>query len=98
MHGRSQEMRTVTLSSKGQIAIPKEVRATLHIEEGDQLVFNVVEGKIVLEPVINVPRSQAWFWTKEIQNKMEKSEKEFIAGKSRRYKGVKKLLDDLNGE
>lgn len=89
-------MRTVTLSSKGQIAIPKEVRATLHIENGDQLVFNIVEGKIVLEPVINVPRSQAWFWTKEIQSKMEKSEKEFSAGKSKQYKSVKKLLDDLN--
>jgi len=91
-------MRTVTLSSKGQIAIPKEVRTTLHIKDGDQLVFDVVEGKIVLEPVINIPRSQAWFWTKEVQGKMERSEREFAAGKSKRFKSVKKLVNDLNNE
>lgn len=89
-------MKSVTISSKGQIAIPKEVRDTLHIKEGDQLTFSVEDGKIVLEPVINVPRSQAWFWDKEVQDKVQKSEENFKTGKFKRYESVDKLIKDLN--
>jgi AbrB family looped-hinge helix DNA binding protein len=33
------------LSSKGQITIPKSVREALKLEEGDQVIFRVVEGE-----------------------------------------------------
>lgn len=41
----------VTLTSKGQLVIPKPVREALNLSSGDQLRIKVVEGKIVLEPV-----------------------------------------------
>jgi AbrB family looped-hinge helix DNA binding protein len=41
----------VTLSSKGQMVIPKPVREALNLSSGDQLQVQIVEGKIVLEPV-----------------------------------------------
>jgi AbrB family looped-hinge helix DNA binding protein len=33
------------LSSKGQITIPKSVREALKLQEGDQVVFRLVEGE-----------------------------------------------------
>ena len=33
------------LTSKGQITIPKPVRDALKLEEGDQVVFRVLEGE-----------------------------------------------------
>jgi AbrB family looped-hinge helix DNA binding protein len=74
-------MRTLTISTKGQIVIPKEARSQLSIHEGDKLGYEVVQGKIILFPVENVPRSQMWFFTDEVQNKVKKSEKNFSAGK-----------------
>lgn len=88
-------MKAVTISSKGQISIPKEVRETLHIKKGDQLTFRVEGGKIILEPVMNIPRSQAWFWTKEVQSKIQKSERDFETGNFKSYKSIDDLIKDL---
>lgn len=41
----------VTLSSKGQLVIPKHVREALNISSGDQFRVKIIEGKIVLEPL-----------------------------------------------
>lgn len=71
-------MKTATVSSKGQIAIPKDIRESLHIKGGDQFTLEVSEdGKIILEPVVSIPRSQAWFWSKEVQKKISKAEENF---------------------
>ena len=40
----------VTMSAKGQITIPKEMRALLQLRPGDQLVYSVVDGEIVITP------------------------------------------------
>ncbi len=88
-------MKTVTVSQKGQVAIPKEIRERLRIKTGDQLIFKISKGKIILEPTINIPRSQAWFWTEEIQQKIQKAEKNFQAGNFKRYDHIDDLLGDL---
>lgn len=39
------------LSSKGQLVIPRSIRESLHLKDGDQFQARVVDGKIILEPV-----------------------------------------------
>ncbi|MCI0555315.1 MAG: AbrB/MazE/SpoVT family DNA-binding domain-containing protein [Anaerolineae bacterium] len=39
------------LSSKGQVVIPKTIRESLRLKNGDQFQVRVIDGKIVLEPV-----------------------------------------------
>lgn len=39
------------LSSKGQLVIPKKIRESLRLKNGDQFQVRVIDGKIVLEPV-----------------------------------------------
>lgn len=42
---------TATLSSKGQITIPKAIRERLGITAGDRVVLTVEDGAIVLRPL-----------------------------------------------
>ncbi len=45
-------MATATLTSKGQVTIPKNIRDALHLETGDTIEFVVQgKGKAVLRPV-----------------------------------------------
>lgn len=39
-----------TLSSKGQVTIPKEMREALSLRAGDQLIYSVVDGEIIVTP------------------------------------------------
>jgi antitoxin PrlF len=40
-----------TISSKGQITIPKQIRDGMGLRRGDQVVFVLEEGRIFLYPV-----------------------------------------------
>lgn len=44
-------METVTLSSKGQLVIPKGVRDDAHISAGSRLEVQFVDGEIRLRPL-----------------------------------------------
>jgi len=39
-----------TLSPKGQVTIPKEMREALNLRPGDQLIYSVIDGEIVITP------------------------------------------------
>ncbi|MDM9625918.1 AbrB/MazE/SpoVT family DNA-binding domain-containing protein [Rhizobium sp. S152] len=39
-----------TLSAKGQVTIPKEMRETLNLRPGDQLVYSMVDGEVIVTP------------------------------------------------
>jgi len=42
-------MKTIKVSDKGQIAIPGQIRATLGIKRGDNLVMIQIDNRILLE-------------------------------------------------
>jgi antitoxin PrlF len=49
-------MAASTLTSKGQITIPKDVRERLGLKEGDRVVFRFDErGKLLLQPEAQGP-------------------------------------------
>ena len=43
-------MITATLSSKGQLVIPGELRRALHLKAGDRLLLSLQDGRLILEP------------------------------------------------
>ena len=51
-------METVTLSTKGQLVLPKLVRDALHLKAGQRLTVAVEDRRIVLEP--SEPEAPSW--------------------------------------
>jgi len=48
MTDEASELRTVTVSEKGQVAIPIDIRRRLNIRKGQTLVLQVTEDKMLL--------------------------------------------------
>ncbi len=40
----------LTLSAKGQVTIPKEMREELNLRPGDQLIYSLIDGQVVITP------------------------------------------------
>ncbi|MBI2032234.1 MAG: AbrB/MazE/SpoVT family DNA-binding domain-containing protein [Candidatus Levybacteria bacterium] len=65
MHGTS------TITQKGQVAIPKEIRDFFNLKASDKLHFSVENNKIVAEPVISVKEMRGFIKTKKVLSKKE---------------------------
>jgi AbrB family looped-hinge helix DNA binding protein len=50
---------TVTLSTKGQLVIPKEIRKALSLRAGAKFAVELYQGQIVLKPVLDTKRYRA---------------------------------------
>lgn len=44
-------MSIATLTSKGQLTLPKEVRDYFHLEPGDKIEFQLAEGAAAMRPL-----------------------------------------------
>ena len=83
-------MKAITISAKGQIAIPKDIRESLDIKAGDKFTIEVKNKAITLKPAITltIPKEQAYFWTPEIQDKIRTAKKEFKEGDHKAFTEV----------
>jgi antitoxin MazE len=88
-------MKPITVSAKGQIALPKEIRDALHIETGSQLAPVIKNGKLVLEPVITIPQSQAWIWGADWSKKISDSKEDIKKGRIHTFDSVKEMRKAL---
>ena len=50
-------MTTATLTTKGQVTIPSDVRQRMGIESGDRIEFVEIEGGFAIKPAIDDVRS-----------------------------------------
>lgn len=84
------------LRSKGQITLPQQVRRDVGLEEGDDLLVTVQDGRIVLIPASLIPKDQAWFWTEEWQAGEREVEADRAAGRRGRiFHSDEEFLDFL---
>ncbi len=55
-------MPTVTVSSKGQVVIPREIRGRIGVRQGSKLEVDVQEGVVVMRPVKAAAHAwQRWY-------------------------------------
>jgi AbrB family looped-hinge helix DNA binding protein len=80
---------TVKVREKYQVTIPEDVRDKIPLGVGERVEVDVREGEIVIRPVLEVPRGQAWFWSQEWQEQIAQSMKDIEKGKVRVFKSVK---------
>lgn len=80
---------TVKVREKYQVTIPEDVRAQIRLTVGERVEVIAREGEIVIRPVVEVPRGQAWFWSPEWQEHIAQSQQEIAKGKVKVFKSVK---------
>ena len=73
-------MATARIGPKHQITIPQEAFQQLGLRPGDVLEVQVRDNTLHLVPQALVPRDQAWFWTKEWQEKEREADEAIAEG------------------
>jgi len=92
-------MLTTRISPKKQITIPSEIFKKLGLEIGDYLGADIEEERIVFTPARVIPKNQAWFWTKEWQEKEKEAQKDIAGGKvSGHFLSGEKLVKSLKAK
>lgn len=86
---------TVKVREKFQVTIPEDVRAKIPLKVGERVQVEAQDDVIIIRPIIEIPRNQAWFWTKEWQEQVARSRKEVEKGKIKVFKSVKEARKHL---
>ena len=88
----------LTVRKNAQITLPAGIRKKAHIEEGDILEAEVRGDEIVLKPKKLVDKSQAWYWTKEWQERERQADEDIAAGRYKDFDTLDEFLADLHKE
>ena len=71
----------VELKQKSQVTIPAELLKKMKLKTGDKLEIEEQEGRLVITPVVIIPREQLWYYSKEWQKDELKAEQQIREGK-----------------
>jgi len=89
-------MQLTRISPKHQITIPKEAFEKLQLEVGDFLEVETTEEGLLLIPKKLVSKDQAWFWSKEWQEKEKEADVAITKGEiSKPFKKADELIGHL---
>ena len=80
---------TVKVREKYQVTIPEDVRNKIPLRVGERVEVVARGNEIIIRPVVEVPRDQAWFWSPEWQEQIAQSRKDLEKGKVKIFKSVK---------
>jgi AbrB family looped-hinge helix DNA binding protein len=80
---------TVKVREKYQVTIPEEVRGKIPLKVGERVEVTARGSEIVIRPIVEIPRDQAWFWSKQWQDQVSQSLKDLKKGKRKVFKSVK---------
>jgi len=75
-----------------QVSIPKHIRDSLGLHEGDYVEFEERDGEIVMIPKKLIDADHAWFWSPEWQAGERAADEDIKAG---RVSGPFKTIDEL---
>lgn len=85
------------LRSEGQLTLPPEIRAALHVGEGDEVEFTVTDaGEILLRDMTSVPADQRWFWEPDWQAGEREASAQIKAGDVEVFEDVDAMFVALN--
>ena len=90
----------VNLKQKSQVTIPKELVRKFNLRIGDKLDIDEKDGKIIITPVVIIPKDQVWYYSnkwqqmeQEVDEQMDKGQVYKAKSKEELFKGLG--LDDL---
>ena len=83
------------LGQNYQFALPKEIAKILHIQVNDYLEIHIEDNKVVIEPQVMIPKSQAYFYTPEWQKDEKRADRDIREGRTIDAKNVKELIKKI---
>ena len=84
------------ITEKSQITIPKDLIKKLNLKIGDNIDIDIEDDKIIIKPVIIIPKAQAWFWSKEWQQGENQPEKDIENGQAKKINTSQEVFEDLD--
>lgn len=81
---------------RGSSPLPAEARTALHIEQGDEVEFEITNQGVVLHGLTMVPTDQAWFRTKSWLAGERRASADIDEGRITTYDNADDLLDALD--
>ena len=88
------ETRRSTLRDRGQLTLPAAVRHALHVDAGDDVEFEVLEGgQVLMRGLKMIPADQAWFWAESWQTGEREASEQIAAGRTKTFKDDSSFLD-----
>ena len=84
------------IREKSQITIPKDLIKKLNLKIGDSIDIDIENDRIIIKPVVIIPKAQAWFWSKEWQQGESQAEKDIENGQVERFNSTQELFEDLD--
>jgi AbrB family looped-hinge helix DNA binding protein len=88
----------VDFKIKSQVTIPIKLVNKLKLKPGDKLEIHEEDGRLIIEPVSVIPRSQAWFYSEQWQKEELAVEEEIRAGNLKVAESEEELWEDLGLE
>lgn len=84
------------LGANYQIALPRALINALHLHINDYLDIEIKDNKIIIEPQVMIPKSQAYFYTPEWQKDEDEAANDIKNGKITKTKNIKELFKELD--
>jgi AbrB family looped-hinge helix DNA binding protein len=85
----------VEFKQKSQVTIPKDFVKELNLKEGDKLEVEIQDGRLIITPMVVVPKDQAWFYSPEWQAMEREVEQQIKAGQIHTVDNKDELFKDL---
>ncbi len=85
----------VEFKQKSQVTIPKDFVKMLDLKAGDKLDIDVKDGKLVITPVVIIPKSQAWYYTPEWQAVEHEVDEQIDKGRIHAVDNKEQLFENL---
>lgn len=85
----------VDLKQKSQVTIPRGFVRKLNLKVGDKLEIEENNGRLIITPVVVIPKDQAWFYSPEWQEKEQEADKQKNEGKIHKASNKEELFNKL---
>lgn len=83
----------VSVGSRGTLTLPSNIRKKLDIRDGDYFELSISKGKIVITPVLIIPKIKL---TEKGKVKEREASEQIRDKKYKTFKTAEELIEDLN--
>lgn len=90
-----QKTKNVKLTTNQTVRIPSEIIREMGLERDCNFEVKATDDGIMLIPLVQIPKSQEYYWTKEWQEKEREVDEEVKAGREKIFDNVDDLIEDL---